>query len=57
MLLKEELRHHDATCQTFLKKKLIPELRENIRKIKIFLGDEETAAVGRAKLAKGKLAG
>jgi V/A-type H+-transporting ATPase subunit D len=36
-------------------KKLIPELRENIRRIKIFLGDDETAAVGRAKLAKGKL--
>jgi V/A-type H+/Na+-transporting ATPase subunit D len=55
-LLKEELRTTTQRVNLF-EKKLIPELRENIRKIKIFLGDEETAAVGRAKLAKGKLAG
>ncbi|NTV59408.1 MAG: V-type ATP synthase subunit D, partial [Deltaproteobacteria bacterium] len=52
-LLKEELRTTTQRVNLF-EKKLIPELRENIRKIKIFLGDEETAAVGRAKLAKGK---
>jgi len=56
MLRKEELRTTTQRVNLF-EKKLIPELRENIRKIKIFLGDEETAAVGRAKLAKGKLAG
>jgi len=55
-LLKEELRTTTQRVNLF-EKKLIPELTENIRKIKIFLGDEETAAVGRAKLAKGKLAG
>ncbi len=55
-LLREELRTTTQRVNLF-EKKLIPELTENIRKIKIFLGDEETAAVGRAKLAKGKLAG
>ena len=53
-LLREELRLTTQRVNLF-EKKLIPELKENIRKIKIFLGDEETAAVGRAKLAKGKL--
>ena len=36
-------------------KVLIPETRENIRKIKVYLGDQQTAAVCRAKIAKGKL--
>jgi len=53
-LLRDELRTTTQRVNLF-EKKLIPELKENIRKIKIFLGDEETAAVGRAKLAKGKL--
>ncbi len=53
-LLKEELRTTTQRVNLF-EKKLIPELKENIRKIKIFLGDDETAAVGRAKLAKAKL--
>lgn len=55
-LLKEELRTTTQRVNLF-EKKLIPELKENIRRIKIFLGDEETAAVGRAKLAKAKLVG
>jgi len=33
----------------------IPEARENIRVIRIKLGDEMTAAVGRAKIAKAKI--
>ena len=33
----------------------IPEARDAIRRIRIHLGDEMTAAVGRAKIAKGKL--
>lgn len=33
---------------------LIPETRENCRKIRIYLSDEETSAVVRAKLAKAK---
>lgn len=53
-LLREELRTTTQRVNLF-EKKLIPELKENIRRIKIFLGDDETAAVGRAKLAKGKL--
>ena len=36
-------------------KVLIPEAREAIRVIRIALGEEQTAAVGRAKLAKAKL--
>jgi V/A-type H+-transporting ATPase subunit D len=53
-LIREELRITAQRCNLF-EKKLIPELKENIRKIKIFLGDQETAAVGRAKLAKAKI--
>lgn len=53
-LIREELHITTQRCNLF-EKKLIPELKENIRKIKIFLGDEETAAVGRAKLAKEKI--
>jgi len=53
-LLLEELRTTTQRVNLF-EKKLIPELKENIRKIKIFIGDEETAAVARAKLAKAKL--
>ena len=53
-LIREELRITTQRCNLF-EKKLILELKENIRRIKIFLGDEETAAVGRAKLAKKKL--
>lgn len=34
---------------------LIPEAQENIRKIKIFLGDAERAAVVRSKMAKARL--
>ena len=37
-------------------KVVIPQCREAIRRIRIKLGDEMTAGVGRAKIAKGKLA-
>lgn len=53
-LIRDELRTTTQRTNLF-EKKLIPELKENIRKIRIFLGDEETAAVGRAKLAKAKI--
>ncbi len=36
-------------------KVMIPQCRENIRRIRIHLGDEMTAAVGRSKIAKSKL--
>lgn len=53
-LIREELRTTTQRCNLF-EKKMIPELKENIRRIRIFLGDEETASVGRAKLAKAKI--
>ena len=34
---------------------MIPQCKENIRKIKIFLGDQEIAAICNAKIAKDKL--
>jgi len=54
-LLQEELR---ITTQrvNLLEKVKIPECRENIRKIRIYLGDQQTNAVGRSKLAKNKIA-
>jgi V/A-type H+/Na+-transporting ATPase subunit D len=52
-LLNEELRTTTQRVNLFEKVK-IPECTDNIRVIRIFLGDEQTAAVARAKLAKGK---
>ncbi|MBM4143549.1 MAG: V-type ATP synthase subunit D [Lentisphaerae bacterium] len=52
--IREELRVTTQRVNLFEKVK-IPECRENIRVIKIFLGDEQTAGVARAKLAKGRL--
>lgn len=53
-LLAEELRITTQRVNLFEKVK-IPEALENIRIIKIFLGDQETAAVVRGKIAKAKL--
>lgn len=50
-LVSEELRTTSQRVNLFEKVK-IPECRENIRVIKIFLGDEQTAAVVRGKIAK-----
>lgn len=50
-LITEELRTTSQRVNLFEKVK-IPECRENIRIIKIFLGDEQTAAVVRGKIAK-----
>lgn len=47
----EELRVTSQRVNLFEKVK-IPECRENIRVIKIFLGDEQTASVARGKIAK-----
>ena len=52
-LLGEELRTTTQRVNLFEKVK-IPECRERIRRIQIFLGDQQTAGVARAKLAKGK---
>ncbi|NCD32924.1 MAG: V-type ATP synthase subunit D [Spartobacteria bacterium] len=51
--LHDELRTTNQRVNLFEKVK-IPECRENIRKINIFLGDQQTSAVARAKIAKGK---
>ena len=53
-LLDRELTKVIQRVNLFEKVK-IPESRESIRVIRIKLGDEMTAAVGRAKIAKGKL--
>lgn len=50
-LLSEELRTTSQRVNLFEKVK-IPECRENIRRINIFIGDENTSAVVRSKLAK-----
>lgn len=54
-LIREELRTTTQRVNLFEKVK-IPECRENIRVIRIFLGDEQTAGVARAKIAKGRSA-
>lgn len=53
-LLVEELRVTSQRVNLFEKVK-IPESKENIRAINIFLGDQQTAAVVRGKMSKNKL--
>jgi V/A-type H+/Na+-transporting ATPase subunit D len=50
-LVSEELRTTSQRVNLFEKVK-IPECKENIRTIKIYLGDEQTASVARGKIAK-----
>lgn len=52
-LVTEELRTTSQRVNLFEKVK-IPECRENIRVIKIAIGDEQTAAVTRGKIAKSR---
>jgi V/A-type H+-transporting ATPase subunit D len=54
-MLAEELRTTGQRVNLFEKVK-IPECQENIRKIRIMLGDLETSAVARSKIAKRKTA-
>lgn len=54
-LLSDELRTTSQRVNLFEKVK-IPECKENIRRIRIFMGDQQTAAVARSKIAKGKSA-
>ncbi len=54
-LLQRELARVIQRVNLF-EKIMIPQDREAIRRIRIKLGDEMAAAVGRAKIAKGKLA-
>jgi V/A-type H+/Na+-transporting ATPase subunit D len=52
-LIVQELRVTTQRVNLFEKVK-IPETKENIRVIRIFLGDQQTAEVARAKLAKSR---
>jgi V/A-type H+-transporting ATPase subunit D len=53
-LLKRELRKVTQRVNLF-EKVMIPRSQENIRIIRIQLAEEQTAGVGRAKIAKGKV--
>ena len=53
-LLSKELRTTTQRVNLFEKVK-IPETRRNIKKITVFLGDEQVAAVVRSKISKKKL--
>lgn len=52
-LIAEELRTTSQRVNLFEKVK-IPECKENIRVINVALGDEQTSAVARGKIAKGR---
>ncbi len=54
-LIEEELRTTAQRVNLFEKVK-IPECKENIRVIRIHIGDEQTSAVVRGKIAKGRTA-
>ncbi|MFZ2957316.1 MAG: V-type ATP synthase subunit D [Candidatus Ozemobacteraceae bacterium] len=51
--LRQELRKITQRVNLF-EKVMIPRAQENIRKVRIALAEEQTAGVGRAKIAKGK---
>ena len=53
-LLSQELRTTTQRVNLFEKVK-IPETKANIKKISVYLGDEQTAAVVRSKISKKKL--
>ena len=53
-IIKEELRITIQRIKLFEEVK-IPEAKENIRVVQIFLGDQQTAAVVRGKMAKAKI--
>ena len=52
--LEKELREVSIRVNLF-EKVLIPRARKNIKKIKIFLGDQQLASVSQAKVAKTKI--
>jgi V/A-type H+-transporting ATPase subunit D len=53
-LIAEELRITTQRVNLF-EKVMIPETKENIRQIQIYLGDQQTAAVVRGKMAKNNI--
>ncbi|PIS01426.1 MAG: V-type ATP synthase subunit D [Chlamydiae bacterium CG10_big_fil_rev_8_21_14_0_10_35_9] len=52
--LEQELREVSIRVNLF-EKVLIPRSKENIKKIKIFLGDQQLAEIAQAKVAKAKI--
>jgi V/A-type H+/Na+-transporting ATPase subunit D len=54
--IEKELREVSIRVNLF-EKVLIPRAHGNIKKIKVFLGDQQLAAVSQAKVAKGKIEG
>jgi len=52
--LEKEL-HEVSIRVNLFEKVLIPRALKNIKKIKVFLGDQQLAAVSQAKVAKGKI--
>ncbi len=52
--LEKEWREVSIRVNLF-EKVLIPRCQKNIKKIKVFLGDQQLAAVSQAKVAKGKI--
>ena len=52
--LEKELREVSIRVNLF-EKNLIPKATQNIKRIKVFLGDQELAAVAQAKVAKEKI--
>lgn len=52
--LERELREVSIRVNLF-EKNLIPKALANIKRIRVFLGDQELAAVGQAKVAKSKI--
>ncbi|NDD58388.1 MAG: V-type ATP synthase subunit D [Chlamydiae bacterium] len=54
MALEKELREVSIRVNLF-EKIMIPRAQENIKKIKIFLGDQQLSAVSQAKVAKKKI--
>ena len=53
-ILQHELRITTQRVNLFEKVK-IPECKDNVRLIRVYLGDQETNAVGRSKIAKSKI--
>jgi V/A-type H+-transporting ATPase subunit D len=53
-LLEQELREVSIRVNLF-EKIMIPRTLENIKKIKVFLGDQQLAAISQAKVAKRKI--
>jgi len=54
LLLEKELREVSIRVNLF-EKIMIPRTQANIKKIRVFLGDQELAAVAQAKIAKTKI--